>query len=130
MDSEEELTQTQERRNLLGPVLIAALIGLVVGVIVGRFFLPSGDDIEVLTGQLGVVSADLDAVGLQESNDSYDLTHASGVECLDGLERGTEIRLGLATIETGDEDTPSEAFLNSPEAEVVLWVECTTPDVP
>ena len=129
MDPEEELTQTHERRSLARPVFIAALIAIVVGLIVGRFFLPSGDDIEVLSGQLGVVSVDLDAVALQ-GGDSYDLTRATGVECLEGLEVGTDIDLGLATIETGDADIPPEAFLNTPEAEVVMWVECSTPDVP
>jgi hypothetical protein len=105
-------------------VAIALLIGLIAGIAIDRFALPSGDAVDVVTGEVGVVSADLDRITLSESNESYDLTHATGIECLDGLERGATVNLGVATVETGDSNPPDEAFLNTPEATVVLWIEC------
>ena len=136
MDSDSDLTTERttnepQHRSHFGAIAIALLVALLVGVILGRFIWPTGTDIDVVEGDLGVVSGDLDAVALQGSNESYDLIHATGVECLDGLERGSTVRLGTAQITTGDEDIPSEAFLNSPEATVVLWVECVpNPQVP
>ena len=132
MDSEPELTSNEpQHRSHFGAIAIAVLIALLVGVILGRFVWPTGTDIDVVEGGLGVVSGDLDAVALEGSSESYDLTHATGVECLEGLEGGATVRLGTAEITTGDEEIPSEAFLNSPQATVVLWVECVQgPQVP
>lgn len=130
-DLTSDLTPNEPRDRKAGPVVIAVLVALVIGLLLGRFMWPTGDDIEVVEGTLGVVSNDLDAVALQGSNESYDLVHATGVECLDGLERGSIVRLGTAQVTTGDQDIPSEAFLNSPEATIVLWVECVPrPQVP
>ena len=131
MGAEPQAFDESSETSHLGRMVIIVLIALFVGVLLGRFVWPTGDDIDVVEGELGVVSDDLDAVALQGSNESYDLVHATGVECLDGLERGSIVRLGTAQITTGDEDIPGEAFLNSPEATVVLWVECVPgPQVP
>ena len=110
-------------RKLLVPLLIALGVGLVLGVILGRIVLGSGDGIEIVTGTVGVASADRDALAL-EGSDSYDLTHASFTGCPEQIEPGTDVELGIATIETGDSEAPPEAFLNTPEANVVMWVEC------
>lgn len=131
MDPDATTPSERRDRSIIRPVLIAAAVALIAGVLLGRFLWPAGDDIDIVTGELGVVSEDLDAVALQGSGESYDLTHATGVECLDGMERGATVHLGVGNITTGDEEIPGEAFLNSPEAQVVLWVECApAPQVP
>ena len=124
MDHEPTMDNEKRRRSPLRAVAIALILGLIGGVAIDRFVLPSGNAVEVITGELGVVSGDLDAVSLTGTDESYALTHATGVECLDGLERGSTVHLGVATVETGDSDPPDEAFLNTPEARVVLWVQC------
>jgi hypothetical protein len=124
MDHEPVTMTEPRRRSPMRAVAVALLIGLIGGVAIDRFLLPSGNTVEVVAGEVGVVSADLDRITLSESNESYDLTHATGVECLDGLERGASVELGVATVETGDSNPPDEAFLNTPEATVALWVEC------
>ena len=130
MDTEPQAFDESSETSHVGRWLVVALIALFVGVLLGRFVWPTGEDVEIVTGELGVVSDDLDSVALQGSNDSWDLSHASNVECLEGLERGTTIHLGVANLTTGEVDTPDIAYLNSPEAEVVLWVECTSPATP
>ena len=130
MDPETQVADEPREKSVFRSVVIAALVAFVIGVLLGRFLWPTGDDLEIVQGKLGVVSNDLDAVALQGSTDSYDLSHASNVECLDGLERESNVTLGIATLTTGDEDTPDVAYLNSPEAEVVLWVECGARTLP
>ena len=117
------------RKSMLIPVLIALGVGLVFGVILGRMVQGGGDGIEIVTGTVGASSSDRDALALEGSDDSYDLTHASFTECADIIEPGTDVELGIATIETGDSDAPAEAFLNTPEARVVMWVGCSNDGV-
>ena len=112
-------------RRLLVPLLIALGVGLVLGVILGRIVQGAGGDMEIVTGTVGAASSDRDALALEESGDSYDLTHASFTGCDEIIKPGTDVQLGIATIETGDLSAPPEAFLNTPEARVVMWVSCS-----
>jgi len=126
MDPDREVVETPERRSVLVPVLIAVGVGLVVGVILGASLLRDSGGVEIVTDTVGAVSVDLDSLALEGTGDSYDLTHATLIDCDDSLERGTDVNVGIAEITTGDSDPPPDAFLNTPEARVVLWVECTS----
>ena len=112
-----------KRRSLLVPILVALGVGLVLGVILGRIVQSAGGGIEIVQGTVGAASEDRDALAL-EDGDSYDLTHASFTGCPEQIEPGTDVELGIATIDTEDSDAPPEAFLNTPQATVVMWVEC------
>ena len=125
MDPDREVTELPQRKSVLVPVLIAVGVGLVVGVILASL-LRDGGDVEVVSGTVGAVSGDLDALALEGSTDSFDLSHATLVDCDESLERGTDVNVGIADVTTGDTDPPPDAFLNTPEARIVLWVECTS----
>ena len=82
----------------------------------------SGPSIEVLEAPFEAVTSDLDGIAVEGEDGEYDLTHAAGVECLQDVEPGEIVSLGIANLKLGDADVPFVAEFA--QDRVVLWVEC------
>jgi len=124
MDPELGSSEDSEPRNRLLPVAVALGIGLLLGGIIVRLLIDSTSDVAVVSGRIGAISTDNDALALEGSDGSFDLTHATLIDCGESPEPGTDVDVGLVRVSTEDVDPPSDAFLNTPDTRVVLWVEC------
>lgn len=97
------------------------LIGVFVSLVINATL--SGPSIETVEGTFRAVTGDLDGIDIEGGEGEYDLSHATGVECLSSAQAGDHISLGIANIDRSDvPEVPFEAELGSDR--VVLWVIC------
>lgn len=101
---------------------VAFLVGVVVTVVVDSVL--AGPSLEIVEGTFQAVTGDLDGISIEGGKGEYDLSHATGVECLNQASPGDRVSLGIANIDRGDVEIPFEGEINNDQ--VVLWVTCAT----
>ncbi len=101
---------------------IAFLVGIVVALVVNALL--SGPSLEIVEGTFQAATGDLDGVSIEGGEGEYDLSHATGVECLSQANPGDPVFLGIANIDADDVDIPFEGEIDGDR--VVLWVTCAT----
>lgn len=101
---------------------IAFLVGVVVALVVNAVV--SGPSLEIVEGTFEAVTGDLDGISIDGGEGEYDLSHATGVECLNQAGEGDPVFLGIANIDRDDVEVPFEAEIHNDR--VVLWVTCAT----
>ena len=118
-DLEPRAPERRVRRTLIA-LAIAFVTGAIVALVLNSVL--SGPSLEVLEAPFEAVTADLDSIAVQGEDEKYDLTHAAGVECLQDVEPGEVVSLGITNVDLGDADVPFVAEIG--QDRVVLWVEC------
>lgn len=99
---------------------VAFLTGVVVALVVNAVL--SGPSLEVVEGTFQAVTGDLEGISIDGGQGEYDLSHATGVECLNQASPGDAVSLGIANLDRGDVEIPFEGEIEGER--VVLWVTC------
>ncbi|HWC14027.1 MAG TPA: hypothetical protein VG929_05485 [Actinomycetota bacterium] len=127
-DADSASSRRSERRVGLKSAAIACGVAFLVGVVVALVVngVLSGPSLEVVEGSFQAVTGDLDGISIDGGEGEYDLSHATGTECLNQASVGDAVSLGIANIDRGDVEIPFEGEMNNDR--VVLWVTCGPPE--
>lgn len=104
---------------------IAFLVGAMAALVVNALL--SGPSLEIVEGTFQAATGDLDGISIDGGEGEYDISHATGVECLSEASPGDPVFLGIANIDSDDVDIPFQGEIHGDR--VVLWVTCATDGV-